>query len=137
MPYITQDRRKLLDPSVEALQKKLGELSPRSTGKAPKGMEGDLNYVISRLIGAAFLNDTRYHTIARVTGVLDNVKAEFYRRLGVPYENEAIEKNGDIPEFERTQAMIDGQARERISKVVTGSKDAHQAVKRFSLESEI
>jgi len=110
MPYITQERRKLLDPSIEALQKHLAELG---------GHEGDLNYVISRLIGSAFLNDTRYHTIARVTGVLENVKSEFYRRLGVPYENEAIEKNGDVPEFERIGAMIDGQRRERIAEVVT------------------
>ena len=110
MPYIKQDRRKTLDSSIEALQIRLA---------AAGGNEGDLNYVISRLIGSAFLNDTRYHTIARVTGVLDNVKAEFYRRLGVPYENEAIEKNGDVPEFERIEAMIDGQRRERIAEVVT------------------
>lgn len=110
MPYIAQDRRKLLDPSVEALQKQLAELG---------GDEGDLNYVISRLIGSAFLNETKYHTIARVTGVLENVKTEFYRRLGVPYEDEAIEKNGDVPEFERIGAIIDGQRRERIAEVIT------------------
>jgi len=110
MPYITQERRKLLDPNIEALQKHLSELG---------GNEGDMNYVISRLIGSAFLNDTKYRMIARITGVLDNVKTEFYRRLGVPYENEAIEKNGDVPEFERVEAMIDGQRRERIAEVVT------------------
>ena len=110
MPYIAQDRRKQLDGEIEALQKQLTALGDN---------EGDLNYVISRLIGSAFLNETRYHTIARITGVLDNVKAEFYRRLGVPYENEAIEKNGDVPEFERIEAIIDGQRRERIATVIT------------------
>ena len=118
MPYIAQDRRKQLDGEIEALQKRLTEISHWSSPSS--GNEGDLNYVISRLVGSAFLNETRYHTIARVTGVLDNVKAEFYRRLGVPYENEAIEKNGDLPEFERIEAMIDGQRRERITEVVTG-----------------
>ncbi len=110
MPYIAQDRRKQLDGEIEALQKQLTALGDN---------EGDLNYVISRLIGSAFLNETRYHTIARITGVFDNVKAEFYRRLGVPYENEAIEKNGDVPEFERIEAIIDGQRRERIATVIT------------------
>ncbi len=91
MPYIAKDRREKLDPAVEDLQKSLATLGHN---------EGDLNYVVSRLIGAAFRDETRYHRIARVTGVLDNVSAEFYRRMAGPYEDLAIAKNGDIPEYE-------------------------------------
>ena len=91
MPYIAQDRRDEFDPSIEELQYQLQKLG---------NVEGDLNYVISRLIGSAFQNETRYHMIARVRGVLKDVGDEFYRRLGGPYEDQAIAKNGDIPEYE-------------------------------------
>jgi len=91
MPYIAPDRRYKFDPSIEELQHQLQELG---------NVEGDLNYVISRLIGSAFQNETRYHVIARVRGVLKDVGDEFYRRLGGPYEDQAIAKNGDIPEYE-------------------------------------
>lgn len=90
MPYIAQDRRQQLDPAIEELQERLHKMG---------GNEGDLNYVVSRLIGSAFQNETRYHMIARVSGVLRNVYSEFYRRLAVPYEDTAIAKNGDIPEY--------------------------------------
>lgn len=91
MPYIAPDRRYKFDPSIEELQHQLQELG---------NVEGDLNYVISRLIGSAFQNETRYHVIARVRGVLKDVGDEFYRRLGGPYEDQAIANNGDIPEYE-------------------------------------
>ena len=90
MPYIAQDRRELLDPAIVTLQ---GELERLDFG------EGDLNYVISRLVGFYFQQRRRYFTIARVCGVLANVAEEFYRRMAAPYEDAAIRKNGDIPEY--------------------------------------
>ena len=114
MPYISEERRRVLDTHIEGLQKALSGLAIRG------GSEGDLNYTISRLVGAVFLNETRYHTIARVTGVLDNVIQEFYRRLGIPYENQAIEKNGDVPEFARIDALAASERREIVAEVVTG-----------------
>jgi len=90
MPYIADDRRVKFDPSIKELQDNLRELG---------NSEGDLNYIISRLIGSAFQDETRYHMIARVRGVLGDVGDEFYRRLAVPYEDMAIAKNGDIPEY--------------------------------------
>ena len=118
MPYISEDRRKKLDPHIEGLQKALAEL----TAGGLSGSEGDLNYAISRLIAARMLYDRRYHTIARVTGVLANVKDEFYRRLGIPYENQAIEKNGDVPEFARIDALAASERRELVAEVVTGQE---------------
>ncbi len=109
MPYITEERRRMLDPHIEGLQKALHELN---------GTEGDLNYSITRLVAYAFMNEPRYHIIARVTGVLDNVKAEFYRRIGIPYENAAIEKNGDVPEFTRIEAIAEAKRREKVAEVV-------------------
>ncbi len=92
MPYITQERREALDPKIEAIQE---TLSQKDRG------EGDLNYTLSRIVAGAFEDEPRYHTIARITGVLENVKQEFYRRVAAPYEDEAIKKNGDINEYYR------------------------------------
>jgi hypothetical protein len=37
-----------------------------------------------------------YKKIAVITGVLENIKQEYYRRIAVPYEDEKIVENGDI-----------------------------------------
>ncbi len=118
MPYISEDRRRELDGPIEDLQKALSKL----TAGGLSGSEGDLNYAITRLVAAKFLEAPRYYTIARVTGVLANVKDEFYRRLGIPYENLAIEKNGDVPEFARIAALSEAKRREGIAEVVTGQE---------------
>ncbi len=117
MPYISEERRKVLDVHIEGLQKALSKL----TAGGLSGSEGDLNYAITRLVAAKFLEAPRYYTIARVTGVLENVSQEFYRRLGIPYENLAIEKNGDVPEFAQIEAAAEAKRRENVAEVVTGS----------------
>jgi hypothetical protein len=91
MPYIHPDRRVALDYVVEPLIDRLGNLGSGA---------GDLNYVISRLVGSVFVRAPRYITIALITGVLTNVKQEFYRRVAAPYEDRAARDNGDIPEYE-------------------------------------
>jgi hypothetical protein len=118
MPYIAEERRRVLDGPIEDLQKALSKL----TAGGLSGSEGDLNYAISRLVAAKFLAEPRYYTIARVTGVLANVKDEFYRRLGIPYENVAIGKNGDVPEFARIEALAEATRREAVAEVVTGQE---------------
>jgi hypothetical protein len=106
MPYITDEKREGLDGAIEDLQ---AELSREGRG------EGDLNYVISRLVGGAFEDEPRYHTIARVTGVLENVKQEFYRRVAVPYEDDAASVNGDINEYMRFDGYLQGYKLRRYS----------------------
>lgn len=99
MPYINSQRREELDPEIESLQSKLIELGSN---------EGDLNYVITRLIAALFAHYSRYAMIARVSGVLANVGSEFYRRIAGPYEDIAVSKNEDIPEFKEILNKIKG-----------------------------
>ena len=55
--------------------------------------------MISILIGGLFLKNPIYGMIAHLTGVLENVKQEFYRRIAGPYEDEAITRNGDLPRY--------------------------------------
>ena len=106
MPYITEDRRAELDPHISEVISVLRKLG---------WSEGDLNYTVSRLVGAAFEEEPRYHTIARVTGVLKNVADEFYRRIAAPYEDSAIEKNGDVGEYARILAKLSDADRERLA----------------------
>ena len=40
-----------------------------------------------------------YPKIAMVTGVLENIKQEYYRRVAEPYEDMKIRQNGDIKEY--------------------------------------
>ena len=42
-----------------------------------------------------------YTKIAMITGVLENIKQEFYRRIAEPYENQKIVQNGDIKEYRK------------------------------------
>ena len=87
MPYITPERRTVLDPFLNDV----GGLIDSS---------GELNYCIAVLL-MTFLarsGTLRYTFIAEVSGVLDNVSKEFYRRVVVPYENGKRNENGDVYE---------------------------------------
>jgi hypothetical protein len=60
---------------------------------------GDLNYQLTRLLlWYLKAHGTSYQTINDCVGALENCKAEFYRRVVVPYEDQAISRNGDIYE---------------------------------------
>jgi hypothetical protein len=91
MPYIAPDDRPALDPHIDRLAAALREQAAQRGGS----FEGFLNYAVTRLC-LGVLPERRYSSIARVTGVLENVKQEFYRRYAAPYEDEQIERSGDV-----------------------------------------
>ena len=97
MPYIKPEQRIWYENPVNELAKVLG-----STQTDEEFMKkcGDLNYCISTLVGKV-MDKPSYAKIAMITGVLENVKQEFYRRVGVPYEENKIVQNGDIKEYRR------------------------------------
>lgn len=86
MPYIPQGSRDYMDPEVKALRAKI---------ESP----GELNYAITRLVGHRWSSQGRYVSICIVIGTLFCVALEFYRRAAAPYEDEALDRNGDIPEY--------------------------------------
>jgi len=89
MPYIAKQIRPSYDPLILELLEELEHREFRS---------GDLNYVISRIVWRVFDLNPRYATGNNLMGILDCVKQEFYRRKLAPYEDSAIQKNGDINE---------------------------------------
>jgi hypothetical protein len=107
MPYIDKKRREKLDGAILFLRSALENQSSNesnkniSCGLSPEQIleiSGDLNYCISRIC-AGLIGSPSYKKIAVVTGVLENVNQELYRRLASTYEDEKIESNGDIPEY--------------------------------------
>ena len=97
MPYISSELRVKFDFHIGELDAMLDEES----------WDGELNYIISRLVAGRFLRVMRYQTIARVCGILSNVKDEFYRRLATPYENMALLQSGDLLEFDEIRYTLD------------------------------
>ena len=110
MPYIPQKDRPRLDPLIDELAgelKKIGdEYNETEQGKYPTAYAGLLNYAVSRLVGKFALITLRYWTVALLTGVLENIKQEFYRRVASPYEDKQIVKNLDVPENEELAKKI-------------------------------
>ena len=58
---------------------------------------GELNYQLTRLLMAYLDNKGEsYSTYNDISGAMNECMAEFRRRKIVPYEDKAIDKNGDI-----------------------------------------
>lgn len=92
MPYIAKDRRDIYDPSIEKIVKELLQ-SP----EAPNSSLGELNYVIFKIVKRYVVSlGLRYHHLQNLVGTLECCKMEIYRKIIGPYEDKAIDKNGDI-----------------------------------------
>jgi len=92
MPYIPQDQRRELDPHIDRLAEAVRSFHD---GRNNTSIAGVLNYAITRLLLDA-AKPARYHDIAILTGVLENIKQEFYRKFASPYEDAKIEENGSV-----------------------------------------
>ncbi len=93
MPYIKKENRPQLDEHIEKLAEVIKKLSAEQDGDT--GFAGLLDYSCTRL-ALKVIPTRRYWVIALITGVFKNIADEFYRRYGVPYEDEQIKKNGDV-----------------------------------------
>lgn len=80
MPYITPHRRERIDTLYEA---------PANAG--------ELNYVITREITRYLaMHGASYTIFNEVMGAIEGARAEFYRRVVAPYEDEKRLANGDV-----------------------------------------
>ena len=94
MPYIKQESRPQFDNEIESLVKK-------ATNPKNENRDGDANYIISRIVAGIFKPEGgwRYYAIARAMGCFVCAMFELYMRIARPYEDKAIQTNGDIPEY--------------------------------------
>lgn len=82
MPYIKQEQRPLIDKALDDV--KIHDA-------------GELNYAMTRLCHKFIeMRGLKYETLALVTGVVQNVNQELYRRVASPYEDVKSSENGDI-----------------------------------------
>ena len=101
MPYIKEDERLELDDCIELMIKcikdnKTALVNPHDFSN----FLGRINYCFSRIISGV-MGTVSYSKIAMATGVLENIKQEFYRRVAEKYEDNKILANGDIKEYKR------------------------------------
>ena len=114
MPYIKEENRSTLDECIENMTSCLilnafrQSVDPIETNNIPEKLSneeflsiiGDINYSFSRIL-AGSMGDVSYGKIALITGVLENIKQEFYRRVAESYEDKKIIENGDIKEYKK------------------------------------
>ena len=101
MPYIKEEERAELDGSIDQLIKTIHNIKHSLDNPHDFSIYlGRINYCFSRVIGG-LIGSPSYTKVAMITGVLENVKQEFYRRVAESYEDKKIVENGDIKEYKR------------------------------------
>lgn len=112
MPYIKPQHRSELDPTIVDLARRIADLArtmPEETAYA-----GLLNYACTSLamaVVAQRFGRMRYGILATLTGVFKNIADELYRRVGAPYEDEQIAKNGDVGAYQGFAERLRGEGR--------------------------
>lgn len=101
MPYIAASTRPKLDNLIDELSQAIVAEAVDSGDEL--NSSGALNYATTRLYLSVFRTlfpRLRYSHIALITGILENVKQEFYRKVASPFEDDKCFLNGEIPEYE-------------------------------------
>lgn len=101
MPYIKEEERQELDSCIDQMiicirENKTSFNNPRDF----QNYLGRINYCFSRILGG-LMKEPSYNKVAMITGVLENIKQEFYRRVASSYEDKKIIENGDIKEYKK------------------------------------
>jgi hypothetical protein len=107
MPYISLERRQALDPLIDKLALQI--VHKAKTHEDDGAFAGLLNYTCTRLallVVCQQFGAMRYWIIAILTGTFQNIANEFYRRIGVPYENRQIYKSGDVDLFQEYELEL-------------------------------
>ncbi len=87
LPYIKTGNRTKYNTVLKELIETLKALPPEE-------VDGDLNYVITKLLKEIY--PLRYFHINKAIGVLECAKLEYYRRVAAPYEDLKIQESGDV-----------------------------------------
>ena len=105
-------------------------------------IEGALNFVLTTIANRVMKPESgwRYYAINRTIGVLEAVKAEFLRRVAGPYEEDAVDINGDIDVYqefdvERADACMRRWS-ERQSETRKSERSELKRIRKIEEESE-
>lgn len=68
---------------------------------------GELNYLLSlNMLDYLDRHGLSYSTLNTIVGAIESAKDEFQQRVVRPYEAKALERNGDLPQYERWSKVI-------------------------------
>lgn len=98
MPYIDEEERLELDSAIDTMVSAIKTSEKFFNPNDLINYLGRINYCFTRVL-TKLMADISYKKIAMITGVLENVKQEFYRRAVSSYEDKKINENGDIREY--------------------------------------
>lgn len=118
MPYISQEDREYIRLRMKAwdrdvpggvldgytLEMDIATISNWLQSVPTGKTKGAFNYFVTRLLLETFWRtkgQVGYTSLSDGVRVLRDIANEIERRILNPYEDKAIEKNGDLPEFER------------------------------------
>jgi ribosomal protein S3AE len=87
LPYIKTRNRAKYSTVLRELIKMLKAVPPEE-------VDGELNYVVTKLLKEIY--PLRYFHINKAVGVLECAKLEYYRRVAAPYEDKKIQESGDV-----------------------------------------
>lgn len=108
MPYIAPKERKKFDPLIDKLALRIVQEAKEHDYDG--AFVGLLNYVCTRLaLKVVYMRfgKMRYWLIALITGTFKNIGDEFYRRVGIGYEDKQIRKNTDVDLYKHYDKEID------------------------------
>ena len=94
MPYLPMSHRDEIEKVCD-----LDNVAEYFANKKPGDFEGAINYLNYYIAKKRFAKGGEYRRYAHMNawvGALECCKQEAYRRIIGPYENEAIQKNGDL-----------------------------------------
>jgi hypothetical protein len=100
MPYINEEERPDLDVAIRIMV--LAIQNNNYSLNNPNDLSeylGRINYCFSKVL-AQLMGQVSYKKIAMITGVLQNIQQEFYRRVASVYEDVKINQNGDLKEYQ-------------------------------------
>ena len=98
MPYISEEERENLDSAIDQLTLAIKNINSLDNPNDFSVYLGRINYCFSRVLSGV-MGKVSYSKIAMATGVLENIKQEFYRRVAEKYEDSKILTHGDIKEY--------------------------------------
>jgi hypothetical protein len=100
MPYITSELRQKFDDSLAAMIAEVRNVEPDDR-------ESVLDYLITMLVTISMrpTSGWRFKSLHRAAAVFDSAKMEFHRRMLGPYEDLAIEKNGDVEPYKEIEQL--------------------------------
>lgn len=101
MPYIKQERRPDLDPTLQELWNILIKDVFKGRDKTLDQIKGDVNYSFTKILVTMLKKfGTRYYVLSNIEAIPKDVEKEFHEQFTRPYEDKKKVENGEVTPLE-------------------------------------